>query len=247
MYSRPVKMYSGLNNPIKILCFNQDQKLVDISNTAIQFNVFYPGAQDLIISKAASVANSNVSLGLSQVTLGSTDLAGLTHGFYEIGITGTDQFGNVTTLYIDDNYGSRLGLELLPGPVSADVDPIQLTFLSTSQPQYGNIAGIKSQNVNLTNTPRGNTNYTIQANLVQYTGDFITQATVVSEPTWPSDFGNIAVSSYANYTGPIMETVSGTFAWLTVFLDGTGSNGRPLNYPNFAPVNTEIMCANLRC
>ena len=41
MYSTPLTIYSGVNNPIKISCMNSDQKLINVSNVDIQCGLFY--------------------------------------------------------------------------------------------------------------------------------------------------------------------------------------------------------------
>ena len=190
-FARPVKLYTGLNNPVTIICLDDTQSPVDLSNISLTVNVFDSSTDCLILSKSAT-NSANVLLGTSTVTFTNTDFANVDPGFYQIGIVVTDPDYNQTPLFINDNFGSLLTSEFLPGPViEANIPPICLNFLSTNEPIYGNLAGIRSQLITMLNQPiQGNTEFTLQANLVSFTGNIHMQAACTStDPAWASPGG----------------------------------------------------------
>lgn len=217
MYSKPIKIYIGINNPIKILCLNDDQKAVDITGLSIQLNVFEPTTRALLISKPATNVDYSVALGISSVTIGYPDLAGLDIGSYEIGLTATDNSGNVTTLYVDCNYTSRLPLELKKGPVENINSPVFLGFSVDSSN-----ANIVSQFVSLANAPANDTNFSVQTDLIAYSGNLHFQASNVANPNSTS-FSDLSITNYSNYTGTIISTANsnGNVSWLAILLDNT--------------------------
>jgi hypothetical protein len=212
MYSRQITTFKGVDNPVRINFLNTDQKFANIATITANVNVFTPGTQYQWFSKPVVVGNA--SIGSANVTFLSSDLAGLELGFYEIGMTATDTTSNITTpVFLNDNYQGRLPMELQLGPVSAETDPISLTFTDVSN------VGVVSNQVNLTIRPAGNNTATFFANLAQpYTGNIIAQGTLVTNPV-NSDFGNITVQPYANISGPVMFNVLGTYAVMRFIID----------------------------
>ena len=130
VYSTPVSLYSGTNNPIKIQCLNSDQKRINVSNVTVQLGVFQPGTQnELIVKTATNVDSAN---GVIETILTSSDLAPLDFGQYEIALVAVDEFNNAYPVYINDYYGSRLPTSLSKGPVLAYPDPIPVVWTDQS-------------------------------------------------------------------------------------------------------------------
>jgi len=193
MYSRPIKIYTGINNPIKIICLNDDEKLIDVSGLSIQINVFEPNTQCLLISK---MVTPNLSLGIGSVQIGFSDLAGLAPGQYELGVTATDANNNVTTLYVDGNYTSRLPLILQGGPSGVNNAPINLTFTTANTAN-----SITSQIIDAALAPANDTTFSLQANLSNYTGNIFWVGTTITNPTLPLPNGGVT------YVLPIIPMV----------------------------------------
>lgn len=228
VYSREIKLYQGVPNLVKLTCLNQDQKPVNITNYTITANIFNVGCNQVLLTTEATV-NPNIQ-NIAEITLTSTALNNLELGYYEIALIATDQFGNVTTLYINTDFGVRLPIELLVGPVNGIEPAVDLIFTPN-----GN-SGVISQTVDLTTRDTLSTVFSLQANLVAYSGNVIIQGAMISLPT-PTDFGNLLITNYSNYSGPIMSSVTGSFAALTIILD-TGNV--------LLPANTNINSAQLR-
>jgi hypothetical protein len=218
VYSRPITVFQGVQNNIKIWFLNTDQKPVDISNISVTFNLFTPATQYQWLSKPVNDYDS--ANGVAIINLLSSDLAPLALGFYEVGMTATSLIdSSVTPVYLNDNYQGRLSLNLEPGPVSALTPPIPVTFTDTSH------VGVVSDNIDLTVRPSGNNNLTFGANLIlPYTGNIVAQASMVTNPV-NADFGNVVIENYSNVSGPIMFNVPGTFAVMRFLLSALDPNG----------------------
>lgn len=227
VYSVPIQLYSGVNNPIKISCLNSDQKAINVSNVDIQVGLFVPNTQNELIT--ANATNIDAANGVVQIIFTPSDLAPLDFGLYEVALVATDANLNAYPVYIDDNYGSRLTTRLSKGPVLAYPDPIPLTF--------GDVVdiGVVSNPINLTTRPMNSTLATLCANLVLYTGNIVAQGTMVSIPL-PNDWGNISATYYANTAGLVFQSVSGSFAWLRFVLDSIDPNGSG----NLSPANVAM-------
>jgi len=114
VYSRPVTVYQGIDNPIQVIVKNQDQKKVDLTGYAMQADIQDPTNKITVMSYAVTWAN--IQQGLGQFTIDSTTLNSLEQRFYKLTfrtIKTSDNSQKPT--YIDDNYGVPLDLEVLPG------------------------------------------------------------------------------------------------------------------------------------
>lgn len=220
VYSREITAFQGVNNPVKITFLNTDQKTANIANLTISVNLFTPETQYQWLSKTANVANA--STGIAWVTFTSSDLQPLEYGMYEIGMTATDvNSGQVTPVYLNDNYQGRLTFNLLPGPVSTQTPPVGITF--TDVP----LSGVVSNYIDLTVRPQGDSTLTFFANLiVPYTGNIIAQGAMITNPVYPSDFANIVVENYSNFSGNTMLNVLGTYSTMVFLVDQLDPGGQ---------------------
>lgn len=113
VYSRPVKVYQGIDNPVQIIIKNQDQKSVDLTGYAVQVDIQDPTNQVTINSYAVNF--SDITKGLGTVVLDRTTLDSLEQRFYKL-TTKTILLADNSEapMYVDDNYGVPLDLEILP-------------------------------------------------------------------------------------------------------------------------------------
>jgi hypothetical protein len=123
VYSRPIKIYQGVDNPIQVLVNNQDNKAVSVSGYAVQADIQDPTNKVTIKSYAVEFDNVAVSRGkiiLDQLTIDSLD-----QRFYKLTFKLIKLSDNTEQpLYIDANYGVPLDLEVLPGYYSeVEVQP----------------------------------------------------------------------------------------------------------------------------
>jgi hypothetical protein len=113
VYSRPIKVYQGIDNPIQVIVRNQDQKGVNLTGYTVQASIQDPTNQVTINTYAVTFAD--ITKGLGNFVLDATTLNSLENRFYKL----TFKTVNVSTnaeapVYIDDNYGVPLDLEILP-------------------------------------------------------------------------------------------------------------------------------------
>ena len=216
VYSTPITLYSGVNNPIKIQCLNSDQKSINVADVTIQAGLFAPGTQnELILLTATDIDSAN---GIVQVNFTPAELAPLDFGFFEFTLIAADNTGNVWPVYIDDNYGSRLSTTLAKGPVLAYPDPIAVTFTDQTD------VGVCSDQIDLSKRPMNSTLATLEANLVSYTGNITAQGSLVTIPT-PIDWANISSAYYSNVSGLVFQSVSGSYAQLRFVLNNADPHG----------------------
>ena len=105
MYTRPLQIYKGVTNVIKIAVKNADQKPIDVTGHVLTFDV----VDDYVFSNAnvvltTTVVMSNAAAGLGYVTLTGLDLVQLDREQYNYNVKIQTCWGNVAS-YVDDNYG----------------------------------------------------------------------------------------------------------------------------------------------
>jgi len=124
VYSRPIKIYQGIDNLIHIVAKNQDQKSVDLTGYTMEIDIqdFENGLTVSVLAVTAFTWNR----GLGQFTIPVETVNALDQEFYWL----TARLVNTTTnalqpLYIDDNHEVRLTLQVLPAyyqSVSQDLE-----------------------------------------------------------------------------------------------------------------------------
>jgi len=114
VYSRTIKVYQGIDNPIHVVTKNQDQKQVDLTGYDLQVDIQDPENEITVETFTVNFVVQNKGLGTFTIPAGIVN--GLDQRHYEltvklINISSADE----TPLYIDDNYGLRVPLQVLSG------------------------------------------------------------------------------------------------------------------------------------
>ena len=113
MYSRPIKVYQGIDNPVQVIIRNQDQKSIDLTGYAVQADIQDPINQVTVESYAVNFVN--IARGLGAFTIDKVTLNVLEQRFYKLTFKLIRQADNIESpVYVDDNYGVPLDLEILP-------------------------------------------------------------------------------------------------------------------------------------
>jgi hypothetical protein len=118
VYSRPIKVYQGVDNPIQVVVKNQDQKKVNLTGSSVLASIQDP--VNLLTVKSYAVnfnanAGGNIQLGQGTFTFDANTINGLEQRFYKLAFSTTVTSTDTTRpVYIDDNYGVPLDLEILP-------------------------------------------------------------------------------------------------------------------------------------
>jgi hypothetical protein len=112
VYSRTIKIYQGIDNPIHIVTKNQDQKRVDLTGYDVQVDIQDPVNAITVQTFTVDFVTQNKGLGV--FTVPKSVVNALDQRYYEftvklINLTTNDE----TPLYIDDNHGVTLPLQVL--------------------------------------------------------------------------------------------------------------------------------------
>ncbi|VVC05093.1 Uncharacterised protein [uncultured archaeon] len=216
MYSIPLTIYTGVNNLIRVSCLNPDQKNIDVSNLSIQFGLFVPETEnELLTANAIPIDSAN---GVVQVTLIPAELAPLDVGFYECTLTAADANSVSYPVYVNDSYQTRLMVNLEKGPIDAYGNPIFVSWSDIPD------VGVTSSQIDLTSRPVGSSLATLQTNLVDYTGNIISQGALNTTPL-PHDWGNISFTNFSNFSGNTFINVEGIYASIRFVADGIDPQG----------------------
>jgi len=113
VYSRPIKVYQGIDNPVQVVVKNQDQKPVNLTGYSMQAQIQDPVNQVTI--NTYSVTFSDITKGIGICRLDATTLSSLEQRVYKLTFrTIKDSDNSQQPIYVDDNYGIPLDLEILP-------------------------------------------------------------------------------------------------------------------------------------
>jgi hypothetical protein len=113
VYSRPIKVYQGIDNPVQVIMRNQDQKNVNLTGYTVQASIQDPTNQVTIETYAVTFAN--VAIGQGTFTIDRGTINTLENRFYKLTFkTIKTSDSTEQPVYIDDNYGVPLDLEILP-------------------------------------------------------------------------------------------------------------------------------------
>jgi len=128
VYSRPIKVYQGIDNPIQLVIKNQDQKAVDLTGYVLQIDIQDPLAQGSVESIAVSM--TDITKGLGLFSIDKEIVNSLDQRVYKMTIKAINQDTNKERpLYIDDNFTAPIDLIVLPGwyesmPLTLDSDEV---------------------------------------------------------------------------------------------------------------------------
>ena len=118
VYSRPIKVYQGVDNPIQVTIKNQDQKAVNLTGSTVTASIQDPTNKVTIKSYPVNFnanVGGNIQLGRGTFTFDANTINSLEQRFYKLAFSTTVVSTDVTRpVYIDDNYGVPLDLEVLP-------------------------------------------------------------------------------------------------------------------------------------
>jgi len=104
VYTRPIKVYKGVDNVITLNFKNNDQKPADIAGLSFTFSIKSDDATTANVWYSTATI-SNVSAAIGSVTLDTANVANLTQEYYNYTITYNS--GNLKLpTYVDDNFGA---------------------------------------------------------------------------------------------------------------------------------------------
>mgnify|MGYP000709359598 CR=1 FL=1 len=114
VYSRPIKVYQGIDNPLQVVVRNQDQKPVNLTGYLVQLDIQDPIIQGSVDSLAVTI--TDYAHGLGTVTIPREVVNVLDQRYYKITVKLiVVETNKERPMYVDDNFGASLDLEVLPG------------------------------------------------------------------------------------------------------------------------------------
>lgn len=119
VYTRPVTVYQGIDNPMQVVVKNQDQKYVDVTLYNMIADIQDPANKVSVATFPVNWTNSD--LGQGTFTLDRITVDSLEQRFYTL----TFRVININTnkeqpIYVDSSYGVPLDLRVLPAYYNAD-------------------------------------------------------------------------------------------------------------------------------
>lgn len=114
MYSHPIKIYQGVDNPIQIVVQNQDNKSVDLTGHDLQ--VYIQDATGARVFATYTVTWADITRGHGSIVIDKDVVDSLDQRLYKITMKKVNiETGATSPAYIDANYGVPIDLEVLPG------------------------------------------------------------------------------------------------------------------------------------
>ena len=113
VYSRPITVYQGIDNPLQIVIRNQDQKLVNMTGYTVQLAIEDPVNE--VTAYTFAVSFTDITKGLGTVTLDTATVNSLDQRIYKLTLKKIlTADSSESPLYIDDNFSVPLDLEVKP-------------------------------------------------------------------------------------------------------------------------------------
>ncbi len=113
VYSRPITVYQGIDNPLQIVIRNQDQKLVNMTGYTVQLNIEDPVNETTAYTIA--VTFTDITKGLGTATIDTVTVNSLDQRKYKLTLKKIlTADSSESPLYIDDNFSVPLDLDVKP-------------------------------------------------------------------------------------------------------------------------------------
>ena len=126
VYSRPIKIYQGIDNPIHVVAKNQDQKAVNLTGYVMTVEIQDP--ENEITVASYSVNFVTITKGLGTFVIPRDTVNALDQRHYQLTARLINSATNAENpLYIDDNYSVAVPLQVLSAYYSTD--PITPTLV----------------------------------------------------------------------------------------------------------------------
>lgn len=114
VYSHPIKIYQGVDNPIQIVINNQDNKPVNLSGYEVHVHLQDPVTSTTIadyLVSFADITKGRGSIVINQAMADSLDLR-----VYKLAVKRVNlEDSSETPAYTDSNYGVPIDMVVLPG------------------------------------------------------------------------------------------------------------------------------------
>jgi hypothetical protein len=216
VYAKPLQIFKGIDNKIKLLIKNQDQKLQSLSDTSIIFNLVDSATRELIFTRR--VVPITDKRGSAYVTLDRMDVDELPAGIYNYSVQLISGEGEYNIVYADDNYNAQ-------GQARVN-DGVYPVFQPSLQPNLGpfynnnpNFAGYSdgtyaySDVLNVFDRVKArDVQQTVQYNVTDFLGSVVIEGSLSSTLTaYPDDWFYITEIDFIHNSGCYSQNFNGKF------------------------------------
>ena len=218
VYAKPLQIYKGIDNKIKLLFKNQDQKLQSVLNSNIVFNLIDSSNSELVFSRDCVVVPD--AKGAATFILNEFDLYDIQAGIYNYSIKLINGEGNSSIVFADDNYNAQ-------GQARVS-DSVYPTFRESIKPNLGPFynnptngqSGYSNANVTVSDvvpvldrTKVRAVLQTVQYYGTDFTGTVEIQGSLESALTaYPSSWFTVDTQTFTNFTGVNFSNFQGKFS-----------------------------------
>jgi hypothetical protein len=113
VYSRPITVYQGIDNPVQVIIKNQQQKPVDLTDYGVIAEIQDPHVASSI--HQFSVSWQDISTGRGYFTIPQSVVDSLEQRYYRLTFKTINQTTSaLAPMYVDDNFGVPIDLRVLP-------------------------------------------------------------------------------------------------------------------------------------
>jgi len=213
VYARTIKVYKGVDNQLKFVCKNSDQKAQNLTGKTVQFNLLDDNTGSVYFTVDCDTTNANV--GILTATISEKNLIDLTKISYNYSLMVTDQNDQSYVTYTDDAFNVRGQIEVLSGHYPEFKPSVNVTIPTI---YYANLHPIVSSTVQSDLPTHRNNLHTSQFYFDNFTGNVQVQATMdnvlPSGNTSPSSYFTVSTLDYADKNGTDYHNFQGAYSFV---------------------------------
>jgi|TARA_B110000211_G_scaffold228947_1_gene285959 hypothetical protein len=203
-YAPNIKIYRGMDNPVRVNFVNRDQKKTSLTDKTVQFIMIDQENSTTYLDRTVTIIDG--PKGVGEVSLTESDLYSLDAKYYTYSFKITDGEGNSQIGYSDDNYGANGIIEIVEG--------VYPTFnASTLEDFTGGDTG--SINYLKPYINRNVAQHTAQVYFSSaFTGSLIIEGSLSPQHSALSnnEFVTISTESYSGQSNPVMVNWNGIYS-----------------------------------
>lgn len=217
VYAKPLQIYKGIDNKIKLLIKNQDQKLRSLIDTSIIFNLVDSATRELIFTRR--VVPITDKRGSAYVTLDRMDVDELPAGIYNYSVQMISGEGEYNIIYADDNYNAQGQARVNDGvyPVfQPSLQPNLGPFYNNNPNSHGYSDGTYAYSdvMNVFDRAKArDVQQTVQYNVTDFFGSVVIEGSLSPTLTaYPDDWFYITEINFIHNSGCYSQNFDGKFS-----------------------------------
>jgi len=215
VYAKPLQIYKGIDNTIKLLIKNQDQKLQNLLDSTIVFNLISSDNHELVFTRTCTVS---INKGVATLTLDEINLNDVAAGVYNYSVKIISGEGEPKIVYADDNYNAQGQARVNDTVYPQFVPSLQPTLgpfynNNPSASGYSVADAMFSDVMEVFNRVKSrSTMQTVQYYGSGFTGTVVIQGSLSATLTaYPDDWFDVTEENFDNFSGCMFNNILGKF------------------------------------